>query len=361
MKTFGEGKDLNFEITLDLLPEIKTQSLEKFKATNYSIKISNAELDDRLKNIANEYKSFEDKPSNSKSEKGDQVVFNYEATVDGKEFEGSTGKGVSIELGKDLFLKDFDKQLIGVKKNDKKKVIAVLPQNHPNKDLANKETIFNCEIMNIKIPKKSKLDDELAKKIGAKNLEDLSQKVKDQISNQYIMALNSVTKKEILDQLENSHKLEIPKNLIDNEVKSLPNTPETKDKDDEEKITAAEKRINLGLLLNEYGEKNSITVSQEEIKNEIQKQVKSMPGQEKIVYDYYQKNPSATQHLQSSLYEEKILKFIKSKIKLINKELSIKEAEKFISDFNEKFKVKTSSKIKKKQIKSEKTKKISKK
>ena len=165
----------------------------------------------RLKNIANEYKSFEDKPSNSKSEKGDQVVFNYEATVDGKEFEGSTGKGVSIELGKDLFLKDFDKQLIGVKKNDKKKVIAVLPQNHPNKDLANKETIFNCEIMNIKIPKKSKLDDELAKKIGAKNLEDLSQKVKDQISNQYIMALNSVTKKEILDQLENSHKLEILK------------------------------------------------------------------------------------------------------------------------------------------------------
>ncbi len=361
LKTFGEGKDLNFEITLDLLPEIKTQSLEKFKATNYSIKISNAELDDRLKNIANEYKSFEDKPSNSKSEKGDQVVFNYEATVDGKEFEGSTGKGVSIELGKDLFLKDFDKQLIGVKKNDKKKVIAVLPQNHPNKDLANKETIFNCEIMNIKIPKKSKLDDELAKKIGAKNLEDLSQKVKDQISNQYIMALNSVTKKEILDQLENSHKLEIPKNLIDNEVKSLPNTPETKDKDDEEKIKAAEKRIKLGLILNEYGEKNSITVSQEEIKNEIQKQVKSMPGQEKIVYDYYQKNPSATQHLQSSLYEEKILKFIKSKIKLINKELSIKEAEKFISDFNEKLKVKTSSKIKKKQIKSEKTKKISKK
>ena len=241
-----------------------------------------------------------------------------------------------------------------------KKVIAVLPQNHPNKDLANKETIFNCEIMNIKIPKKSKLDDELAKKIGAKNLEDLSQKVKDQISNQYIMALNSVTKKEILDQLENSHKLEIPKNLIDNEVKSLPNTPETKDKDDEEKIKAAEKRIKLGLILNEYGEKNSITVSQEEIKNEIQKQVKSMPGQEKIVYDYYQKNPSATQHLQSSLYEEKILKFIKSKIKLINKELSIKEAEKFISDFNEKLKVKTSSKIKKKQIKSEKTKKLAK-
>ena len=102
------------------------------------------------------------------------------------------------------------------------------------------------QIMNIKIPKKSKLDDELAKKIGAKNLEDLSQKVKDQISNQYIMALNSVTK-EILDQLENSHKLEIPKNLIDNEVKSLPNTPETKDKDDEEKIKAAEKKNKVGV------------------------------------------------------------------------------------------------------------------
>ncbi len=356
LKTFGEGKDLNFEIILDLLPEIKTQSLEKLKSTNYSIKIKKEELDDRLKNLANEYKSFEEKKSDLKSEKGDQIVFNYKATVDNKEFEGSKGTGVSIELGKDLFLKDFDKQLIGVKKGDKKKVIAVLPQNHPNKELANKETIFECEIVNIKNPIKSKLDDELAKKLGAKNLKELTKKVEDQISNQFVMALNSITKKEILDQLDSSHNVEVPKNLIDNEIKSAPQDPNSKNKKNEENLKAAEKRIKLGLILNEFGEKNKISISQDEVKNEIQKQVKSMPGQEKIVYDYYQKNPSATQHLQSTLYEEKIINFIKSKINLTNKEISIKEAEKLISNFNEKTKVKTSSKVKKKETRPKKTK-----
>ena len=109
-----------------------------------------------LENLSKEYKSFEDKKSDAKSETGDQVIFNYQATVDDKEFEGSKGKDVAIELGKDLFLQGFDNQLIGIKKNEKKKVISTLPQNHPKKELANKKAIFNCEILNIKSPKKNK-------------------------------------------------------------------------------------------------------------------------------------------------------------------------------------------------------------
>ncbi len=359
LKTFGEGKDLNFELQLDLLPEIKLQSLDKYKASEYSVKIDKEVLDERLKNLSKEYKSFEDKNNNAKSESGDQVIFNYHATVDNKEFEGGKGEGVAIELGKDLFLQGFDKQLIGVKKNDKKKVTSTLPKNHPKKELANKKAVFDCEILNIKSPKKSKLDNDFAKKLGAKDLADLNEKIKSQIAEQYNMALNSITKREILDQLENNHTVDVPTNLIENEIKSIPNNP-NRNKDDTN-IQSAKKRIKLGLILNEYGETNMIKVTEDEIKNEIQKQVKSMPGQEKFVFEYYQKNPSATQHLQSSIYEEKIIKFFKSKINLIKKELTVKEAEKLITSFNEKNKAKASSEVKKKEPKPVKPKKISKK
>ncbi len=359
LKTFGEGKDLNFELQLDLLPEIKLQSFEKYKASDYSVKVSKEILDERLVNLSNEYKSFEDKKDDSKSELGDQVIFDYEAKVDDKEFEGGKGKGVTIELGKDLFLQGFDKQLVGVKKKEKKKVISILPKNHPKKELANKEAIFECEIINVKNSKKNKLDDDFAKKLGAKDLLDLTEKVKNQITEQYNIALNSIFKKEILDQLEKNHKVEVPQNLIDNELKTISDKPNSNGEN--KSIESVKKRITLGLILNEYGETNKIKVTEDEIKSEIQKQVKSMPGQEKFVFEYYQKNPSATQHLQSTLYEEKIIKFIKSKIKLTKKELTIKEAEKLITSFNEKNKAKTSRDLKKKDTKPAKTKKISKK
>ena len=240
LKTFGEGKDLSFELQLDLLPEIKLQTFEKYKISEYLVKVSKDVLDERLENLSKEYKSFEDKKSDAKSETGDQVIFNYQATVDEKEFEGSNGKDVAIELGKDLFLQGFDEQLIGVKKNEKKKVISTLPQNHPKKELANKKAIFNCEILNIKSPKKNKLDDDFAKKLGAKDLADLRDKIKNQITDQYNMALNSITKKEILDQLEKNHIVEVPQNLIDNELKSIPNNPNSNK--DESSAQSAKKK-----------------------------------------------------------------------------------------------------------------------
>ena len=359
LKTFGEGKDLNFELQLDLLPEIKLESLKKYKASDYSIIVGKEVLEERLENLSKEYKSFQDKKNDSKSELGDQVIFNYQATVDNKEFEGGKGENVAIELGKDLFLQGFDKQLIGVKKDESKKVSSTLPRNHPKKELANKKATFECKILNIKSPKKNKLNDEFAKKLGAKDLADLSEKIKGQITDQYNMTLNSITKKEILDQLEKNHTVDVPQNLIDNELKSITNNPDAnKDKNNTESV---KKRIKLGLILNEYGETNNIKVTEDELKNEIQKQVKSMPGQEKFVFEYYQKNPSATQHLQSSIYEEKIIKFFKSKIKLTKKELTIKEAEKLITLFNENNKDKTSSEVKKNETKPTKLKKISKK
>ena len=336
LKTFGEGKDLNYELQIDLLPDIKLKSFDKYKATEYKIKIEDKIINLKLNELSAQNKKFEDKKEGEKAKIGDQVVFDYSATVDGNKFEGSEGKGVQLELGKDLFLKGFDEQLVGVKKNDVKYLDSILPSNHPKKELANKKTKFECKILNVKEPKENKVDDNFAKIMGAKNLNDLRKLIENQISNQYLQALNSITKKEILDQIEKNHELDLPKNLIDQEIsimtKSLKNEEKEKHKTNNEKI--AKSRITLGLLLNEYGEKNNLKVSDEEVKAEIQKQIQGMPGQEKMVLDYYQKNPNASQSLKGSIYEEKIITLIKSKINLEIRTINTKEAEKIISEFN---------------------------
>ena len=336
LKQFGEGKDLNYELQIDCLPSVNLKSFDKFKATSFKVKIEDKIIEDKLKEIANQNKQFEDKNANEKATNGDQVTFDYSATVDGNKFDGSEGKGVQLELGKNLFLKGFDEQLIGVKKNDTKLLDATLPANHPKKELANKKTKFECKILNVKKPKSTKIDDDLAKLMGAKDVKDLKFLIEKQISSQYSQALNSITKKEILDQIEKNHQVDLPQNLIDQEIsimtKNLKVDEKEKHKKNNEKL--AKSRIKLGLLLNEYGEKNNLKVSDEEVRNEIQKQIKGMPGQEKMILDYYQKNPSAAQSLKGSLYEEKIIELIKSKINLTSKEINTKEAEKIITEFN---------------------------
>ena len=336
LKQFGEGKDLNYELQIDCLPNVELKSLNKFNANEYKIKIEKNIIDKKLKEISDQNKQFENKADNAKAIIGDQVIFDYSATAEGKKFEGSEGKGVQIELGKNLFLKGFDEQLVGANKGDTKIVDAVLPANHPKKELANKKTKFKCTILGVKKAVENKIDDNFAKMMGAKNIDDLRSLIEKQISSQYSQALDSITKKEILDQIEKTHEVDLPKNLIDQEINLMTRSlkPEEKEKNKEKNEKLAKSRIKLGLVLNEYGEKNNLKVTDEDVSNEIQKQIKGMPGQEKMVIEYYQKNPSASQSLKGSLYEEKIISLIKSKIKLNTKEIDTKEAEKIISEFN---------------------------
>ena len=337
LKTFGEGKDLNFILEVDSLPEVKLKSFENFKATEFKIKLEAKQVDARIKEFAKQQKTFEDKNPNEKSKEGDQVTFDYSATIEGNKFEGSEGKGVKIELGKNLFLKDFDKQLIGVSKNQNKTVEATMPPNHPKKELANKKTKFECKITNIEKPKDTIIDDNFAKQMGAKDLQDLKKLIEKQMSSQYTQALDSITKKEILDQLEKYHNFDLPKNLVEYEVAAITQSlkKEDKDKHKESNEKLAKSRIKLGLLLNEYGEKNNLKVNEEEIQSEIQKQIRGMPGQEKMVMEYYQKNPSAAQSLKGAIYEDKIIKLFRSKIKMTTKTLSVSEAEKILSEINQ--------------------------
>ena len=331
LKSFGEGKNLDYSIEVETLPDFELKSLNKIKIVDHEISVDQNTIKKRIDEIAKTQKQFSDKSNSEIAEKEDMVVFDYEAKIDGKKFEGGEGKNIQLILGRDLFIKGFDNQLIGVKKNIEKIVNVKLPENYPKKELSNKETTFYCKITNIKKPIETKINDDFAKKIGAKDLNDLNTLVKKQISNEYNRALESLTKKNILDQLEKMHTIDLPPNLVEQETQIISKSKNNEDKEKNRK--QAKSRIKIGILLNQIADTNKIKVNDDEIKKEIQKQIQSMPGQEKMIMEYYQKNSEAAASLRSGLFEEKILNFIKEKSSITKKTISLKEAEDIIKKF----------------------------
>ena len=338
LKTYGEGKQLEYIIKVTELPQIDTKQLSNIKFDDYKVKLEKKHTEERIKEIAKTQNNFKDANDGHKSSKGDLVIFDYKATSDGKDFKGSEGKNTQLILGRDLFIKGFDDQLIGVKKKDIKKVEVTLPENFPEKDLANKKATFECSISNIKINHEVKVDDEFAKNLGAKDLDGLKELISKQINDEYKNSLDVLTKNQILDQIDNIKIDEIPKDLVDQEIKVLTHglKEEEINKSKKDFENKAKKRIKTGLILNEYGQTNKINVTEQELNMEIQKQFQMMPGQEKMVKDYYEKNPSAIASLRGSIYEEKIITEIKKQAKGNIKEISKEEAEKILKAENEK-------------------------
>ncbi|MDB3903966.1 trigger factor [Candidatus Pelagibacter sp.] len=334
LKTYGEDKELEYVLSVTELPKVEVKSLESIKFDQYTVKIDKSETDKRIKEIAKNQPSFKEANPDVKTKDGDQVTIDYKATVDGKDFKGSEGKNTQLTLGKDLFLKGFDKQLLGLKKDDEKIVEATLPENFPEKELVNKKAQFNCKIINIKNPEEVKIDDTFAKNLGAKDLDDLKTLISKQINDEYKNSLDQLSKNQILKEIEKIKVDEIPENLVEEEVKILSQgMSEEEAKKNKLKFTeTAKTRIKTGLILNEFGEQNKINVSEQEIQAEVQKQLRMMPGQEKMVMDFYQKNPSAVASLRGTVYEEKILNLIKDKAKANKKEISKDEAEKILKE-----------------------------
>ena len=334
LKTYGEDKELEYVLSVTELPKVEVKSLESIKFDQYTVKIDKSETDKRIKEIAKNQPSFKEANPDAKTKDGDQVTIDYKATVDGKDFKGSEGKNTQLTLGKDLFLKGFDKQLLGLKKDDEKIVEATLPENFPEKELVNKKAQFNCKIINIKNPEEVKIDDTFAKNLGAKDLDDLKTLISKQINDEYKNSLDQLSKNQILKEIEKIKVDEIPENLVEEEVKILSQgMSEEEAKKNKLKFTeTAKTRIKTGLILNEFGEQNKINVSEQEIQAEVQKQLRMMPGQEKMVMDFYQKNPSAVASLRGTVYEEKILNLIKDKAKANKKEISKDEAEKILKE-----------------------------
>ena len=334
LKTYGEDKELEYVLSVTELPKVDIKSLENIKFDQYSVKIDESETEKRIKEIAKNQPNFKDTKPETKAKEGDLITLDYKATVDGKEFKGNEGKNTQLTLGKDLFLKGFDKQLIGAKKDDEKIVEAILPENFPEKDLVNKKAKFNCKILSVKQPEEVKIDDNFAKNLGAKDLKDLKKLISRQINDEFKNSLDQLSKNQILKEIEKIKVEEVPENLIEEEVKILSQgMPEEEAKKNKKSFQEkAKTRIKTGLILNEFGEKNQIKVSEVEIQNEVQKQLRMMPGQEKMVMDFYQKNPSAVASLRGTVYEEKILNLIKEKGKANKKEISKSEAEKILKE-----------------------------
>ena len=334
LKTYGEDKELEYVLSVTELPKVDIKSLENVKFDQYSVKIDESETDNRIKEIAKNQPNFTDSKPETKAKEGDLVILDYKATVDGKVFKGSEGKNTQLTLGKDLFLKGFDKQLIGVKKDEDRIVEATLPENFPEKELVNKKASFACKILNVKQPEEVKIDDNFAKNLGAKDLKDLKNLISRQINDEFKNSLDQLSKNQILKEIEKIKVEEVPENLIEEEVKILSQgMPEEEAKKNKKSFEEkAKTRIKTGLILNEFGEKNQIKVSEVEIQNEVQKQLRMMPGQEKMVMDFYQKNPSAVASLRGTVYEEKILNLINEKRKANKKEISKSEAEKILKE-----------------------------
>mgnify|MGYP000394984139 CR=1 FL=1 len=334
LKTYGEDKDLEYTISVTELPKVELKSIDSIKFDEYSVKIDAKETDKRIEEIAKSQSNFKDVVDDVKAVEGNSVIFDYKATIDGKDFTGGEGKNTQLILGKDLFIKDFDKQLIGVKKNDEKSVEAVLPENYPQKEFAKKKANFICKILAVKKSEEIKIDDNFAKNLGAKDLADLKLLVSKQINDEYKNSLNKLTKTQILKEIEDFKIDEIPSNLIEEEVKILAQGMSEEDTKNSRKNFEgiAKKRIKVGLILNEFGEQNKIKVTEQEVQNEVQKQLRMMPGQEKMVMEFYQKNPQALASLRGTVYEEKIIDLIKTKAKPNKKEISKEEAEKILKE-----------------------------
>ena len=338
LKTFGEGKDLEYTISVTELPKIDLKNFSQIKYDEYSVKIDPKETDKRIDQIAKTQNNFKDAADDYKSKEGDLVVFDYKASVDGKDFKGNTGSNTQIVLGKDLFIKGFDKQLIGSKNKEERKVKVKLPENFPEKDIINKEAVFNCKITSVKKPEDVKINDDFAKNLGAKDLNNLKELISKQINDEFKNSLEIITKAKILEQIEKQKIDDLPENLIDQEVKNLSRSMKEEDikKNMKSLKEEASKRIKTSLILSAFGDEKKIQVSEQEMNSEVAKQMGMMPGQEKIVQEYYKKNPAALDSLRGSIYEQKIINEIKNTAQPNKKEITKEQAEKILKEENEK-------------------------
>jgi trigger factor len=391
IKSSGEEKDLEYIITVEKTPEIKKIELDKIALTDYKLKIEKKDLDDRINLLAEGQKKYVNKKESETSVKGDLVVFDFEATVNGKAFEANKGEKVQIILGKELFIKGFDEQLLVCKAGDKVNVKINLPENYPNKELANKTAIFNCKIIEVKKSESVVIDDQFAKNLGAKDLNDLKTLLEKQLSREQSSITETIVRKEILDYLDKNCKFDLPEDMVKNEQEivrhSFIHEKAHKDEphDDHKhghdhsdiKLTKEEendvldistRRVKLALVLNQIGEDYKVQVTTQELQQELQKQMSMYPGQEKQIRDYYQKNPSEITRLRGPIYEDKIVELVKSKAKITVKEVNKKELEELVKDLSSDLKSKSSKssddnskKETKSEDKSKSSKKISKK
>jgi trigger factor len=317
--------DLDYKVAVEIVPPIELPDFKTIKLTKPVTDVDDAEIENALNRIAEQNKPWLPKPEGAKAENGDRVIVSFVGTIDGEPFEGGSADDAPVLIGSNTFIPGFEEQLIGIGVGENRTVKVKFPEPYGNSNLAGKDAEFAVTAKAIEAPGKVTVDDEFAKSLGLESLGKLREAVKDRISREDVMMSRQKVKRQLLDALDKQHKFDPPPTLVEEEFERVwksvveeleaegktfahENTTEEKAKDEYRAIS--ERRVRLGLVLAEIGEKNNITVTDEELNRSIMEQMRRYPGQEQQVYDIYRQNPGALASLRAPLYEEKVVDFV---------------------------------------------------
>ena len=344
---FEDGKDIEFSLEVELLPEIKLNDFSKIKIEKPMADVPEEEINKSIEYVAESRRDTEVVQEDRQAQKGEIVVIDFEGFIDGTAFKGGKGTDYPLELGSNAFIPGFEDQLIGAKKGDQKQVNVTFPKDYHAKDLAGKAAVFEVAVKELRVKKKTEINDEFAKSLGAKDLADLRAKIAEHIRQDYERASKMKMKRALLDVLDKEYKIELPESLVnaeyDNILKQYEHAKEHGELDEYEKSKKekdlleeykkiAERRIKLGLVLSEVGVHEKIQVTSDDINKAIMAEARKYPGQEKAVFDFYLKNKNAVESLKAPVMEEKIVDAILSKVQITEKKVSVKELYTFDDD-----------------------------
>ena len=337
-KAMDAKGDLAFTVALEVLPVFELADLSDVTVKKPVAEVSDVEVNESLERMAKQNRSFETKDGAAAD--GDRVVVDFVGRIDGAEFEGGKGEDIRVELGSNTFIPGFEDQLLGLKAGDTKLVKVTFPENYLAPHLAGKDAEFDVTVKEVEAPGELKIDDEMAKGFGMESLDKLKDAIRGAIKRDFDAQSRRKVKKELLDALDAKYSFELPPSLVEQEFaavwaqvdgdmksnnRTFADEDTTEDEAKAEYRKIAERRVRLGLVLAQIGEKSDIKISDDEVTQALVERVRQYPGQEKQVWEFYQKNPQALAEIRAPLFEEKVVDQILSQVK-VDEETVSKEA-----------------------------------
>jgi trigger factor len=337
-----EGDDIHVEMSYEALPTIPEVDLKKIKLDKMIAKADEASVDEALANLAETAQDFADRKKGTKSKDGDQVTIDFLGKVDGEAFEGGAAEDYPLVLGSNSFIPGFEAQLVGVKVGEEVEVNVTFPAEYGAENLAGKDAVFECKIKAVKAPKAAEINDELATKFGAEDLAALKGQISERLEAEYAGAARAVQKRHLLDALDKMVKFELPPSLVEAEAGQIAHqlwhdeNPDVQGHDHpeieptDEHNTLAERRVRLGLLLAELGQKAEIQVTDAEMTQAMMNQARQYPGQEREFFEFVQKNSQMQQQMRAPLFEDKVVDYVFELATVTDKEVSKDELQKAV-------------------------------
>ncbi|MCM2561012.1 trigger factor [Lutimaribacter sp. EGI FJ00015] len=346
-ENWKEGDDVKVNMTYEALPEIEEPDLSTIKLERMVVKPDEAAVTEALESLAENAQDFENRDEGAKAEDGDQVVVDFVGKVDGEPFEGGAAEDYPLVLGSGSFIPGFEEQLVGVKAGDELAVEVTFPEDYGAENLKGKPAVFDCTVKEVKAPKAAEIDDELAKKYGAEDLDALKAQISERLEAEYAGAARAVLKRGLLDKLDEVVKFDLPPSLVEAEAKQIAHqlwheeNPEVQDHNHgeveptDEHNRLAERRVRLGLLLAEIGRKAEVEVTDAEMTQAIMNQARQYPGQERQFFEFIQQNQEMQQQLRAPIFEDKVVDHVLEQADVAEKEVSKDDLQKAIEAMDE--------------------------